>query len=496
MPHDVPTPNELLTPTDPDDARLIADLQSLYATPQTPDLLRQHGAEQVRVQFAQQSANAPSRFWGVVMQRGEPLPRATTFAAIAAVAIICLLAVALFQPGLFGLSGFSDSLRPHPTPNSAQVTQTAAAYRGIAPVMLSSVVMVSANDGWAFGTSLKNGCLVLHYDGHSWKRSIGSACGYVSSISMLSATDGWAVGYGYSNNPHPNDSPNYPNPDDSPQEILHYTHGAWQVQATFPTPNQATPQANQAQKWYSLHSLAMVSPTEGWAVGSLQTATSSSVFDFDVTALVLHYANGRWSPSSIAGLPASQRAYLMGISMVSANEGWAVGYDYDASNLGQSYMLILHYLNGAWSRVAWTHIGGLNGVDALSTGDIWAVGTASMGQTSAVVHLRDGIYYDLIDPVPGTLNTVQIFSTPAGWDGWAAGDGDATVHDQDSVWTREGYTIHGYTITSISLLSPSEGWAVGTNGGLGYGEYLKPNWTATLFHLHNGKWSIYPLTGF
>jgi hypothetical protein len=238
----------------------------------------------------------------------------------------------------------------------------------------------------------------------------------------------------------------------------------------------------------------MVSSAEGWAVGSLQTANSSSIFD--VSALILHYANGRWTPASIVGLPASKIAFLTGVSMVSPHEGWAVGEIYGntpGKDQGTSYMLVLHYLNGVWSRVAWTHIGALNGVDALPTGDMWAVGAVTGVGPSAVVHMHDGAFAGLLETVPGSLNAVQIFSTQSGWDGWAVGDGAATVHDQDSVWTREDYTIHGFTISNLSLVSPTEGWAVGHAAGASANS--SPNWAATLFHLHNGKWSIYPLTG-
>jgi hypothetical protein len=466
---------------DPDSARLFTELHALYETPPVPEHLRQHGAEQLRSQFAQGSANAPSRFWGIVIPRGEPLPLATAFAAIAAVALISLLAVALFESGLFGLNGFSDGRQPHPTPNSAQATLTAETYNGIPPVRLSTVAMVSASDGWAFGTSVQNGCLVLHYDGQSWKRSAGSACAYVTSISMLSTTDGWAVGYGYTNDPKT---------DESPLEILHYTNGSWQVQTTFPTPNQATPQSNDPQQNYSLRSIAMVSPTEGWAVGETDYASQNA----SPTALILHYANGQWTPAPIKELEIgqSQTSMLMSISMVGPNEGWAVGSYADTKSYSYQ-MLTLHYLNGTWRRVNWTEPGELNGVYALPSGDMWAVGGVSGVGPSAVVHLHNGALVSQISPSAGSLNAVQIFSTPTGWQGWVAGDGATTVHDVNNVWKREGYTIHGYTITSMSLTSPTEGWATGMLMGSGTGEYLIPNWNATLFHLHNGKWSVYPL---
>lgn len=478
MPHDPIATDDFMTTTNPDDARLLADLQTLYAAPPVPDELSRNGAKQAREQFAQRGVGALRWGWRIAATRAKPLPRRTEFAAVAAVALFCVLAVALFQPGLSSLTGLPGALRPHPTPNRAQATQTSEAAMGEAPITLSSVAMVSATDGWAFGHLRSGACVVLHYDGTTWARSVGLACGYVYSISMLSADDGWALSAG----------PNYYG---STEEILHYANGSWQVQTTFPSPNAATPQADQAQQWYELHSIAMVSPTEGWAVGAIGYAGQNT----PENALILHYANGHWTPAPINGLASdpSQTALLMGVSMVSPHEGWAVGSYADTSDY-RYQMLILHYLNGAWSRVNWSEPGDLNGVDALPTGDIWAVGGVAGAGPSAVVHLRNGALVSQISPVPGLLYGVQVFSTPAGWNGWAVGDGAATIHDQDSVWTRQGYTIHNFTISSISLVSPTEGWAVGQNEGASAWE--TPNWDATLFRLHNGVWSIYPLKGF
>ena len=478
-------PHEVRPPTTPhDDDRLFTDLQTLYTAPQIPEALRRNGAAEVRQRFAASRANrganggangSPRARWFVAPQ-GERPSRATAFAATAAVALICLLAVALFQWSNLSGTSHAGGVGFRATPDHAQATQTAQASMGIPPLSLSSVAMISATDGWAFGSSLKDGCLVLHYDGESWKRSVGSACASVTSISMVSADDGWALATAYS--------------DGQAQEILHYMHGAWQVQATFPVPTAATPQVDWPQQWYDLTSIAMTSPTDGWAVGG----RASPNYEYNDHALILHYASGHWTPTPITGLSPAQGARLTSIAMVSANEGWAVGYDYDPSVSDyQSYMLVLHYLNGTWSRVAWTHAGALNGVDTLPTGDMWAVGTADMGQTSAVLHLHDGAFVSLLEPVPGSLNAVQMFSTPAGVNGWAVGDGAATVHDQASVWTRTGYTIHQYTISSLSLLSPTEGWAVGQ--AIGADAHTSPDWAATLFHLHNGVWSIYPTTG-
>ncbi len=66
-------------------------------------------------------------------------------------------------------------------------------------------------------------------------------------------------------------------------------------------------------------SVAMVSPTDGWAVGDT----------------IRHYSGGRWTPVSS---PAS--AELSSVAMVSATDGWAVGES----------GTILHYSGEQWTR--------------------------------------------------------------------------------------------------------------------------------------------------
>jgi hypothetical protein len=68
-----------------------------------------------------------------------------------------------------------------------------------------------------------------------------------------------------------------------------------------------------------LDGVALVSPTEGWAMGFNRT--------------FLHYTDGRWS------LAASHHDNLFGLTMVSATEGWAVGN-------GPFGDTILHYTTG------------------------------------------------------------------------------------------------------------------------------------------------------
>ena len=72
----------------------------------------------------------------------------------------------------------------------------------------------------------------------------------------------------------------------------------------------------------SLHSVAMVSASDGWAVGGCGT--------------ILHYTGSQW-----AQVNSPTCSDLYSVAMVSASDGWAVG---DSGT-------ILHYTGGQWTVV-------------------------------------------------------------------------------------------------------------------------------------------------
>ena len=125
--------------------------------------------------------------------------------------------------------------------------------------------MVSAGEGWVVG----GWGTILHYTGGSWNTVTSLTPNPLGSVFMVSASEGSAVGY---------------------LTILHYSGGSWSNYTTT----------------YELHSVSMVNPTEGWAVGDDGT--------------ILHYSGGSWSP-----VKSPTTNELWSVFMVSASDGWAVG---------------------------------------------------------------------------------------------------------------------------------------------------------------------------
>ena len=109
---------------------------------------------------------------------------------------------------------------------------------------LSGVTVVSSNNVWAVGAAGGN-ALVEHWDGTSWSivsNSVIAGAGRLSAVSADSANDVWAVGQAGNGGP----------------PILHFNGTTWSQVAT-PNPSM---EAN---------SVTALSPTNVWAVGTVQT---------------------------------------------------------------------------------------------------------------------------------------------------------------------------------------------------------------------------------
>jgi DNA-directed RNA polymerase specialized sigma24 family protein len=102
----------------------------------------------------------------------------------------------------------------------------------------------------------------------------------------------------------------------------------------------------------TLANISMVSPTEGWAVGSttsFREAQGNIPGKTETTQVLLwHYLHGRWAAVNLPLV-----GILSNITMVSATEGWAIG-NHELQNTPAGYggltkPVIFHYLNGTWS---------------------------------------------------------------------------------------------------------------------------------------------------
>jgi hypothetical protein len=174
-----------------------------------------------------------------------------------------------------------------------------------------------------------------------------------TGVSMASASDGWAVG-------------SFSNPEAVNQPLAEHWNGqAWQITAAPPPPKAGTSGV--------LNGVDEIGPANVWAAGVL-TLTAGGA-----RTLIDHFTGTSWavvpSPNPFTGPGADDE--LNAVGGTSASDLWAVGFDFNGSNLAQG--LFEHFNGTTWHAAPPLTAPGIpnfEAVSAVSPSDVWAVGTA------------------------------------------------------------------------------------------------------------------------
>lgn len=230
---------------------------------------------------------------------------------------------------------------------------------------------------------------------------------------------------------------------------------------------------------YELNAVAAVSTDDAWAVGD--------------GTLIEHWDGTSWRlvpaphPGEVSG--------LLGVTAISATNIWAVGFYTD---VGIGYLTLIEHWNGnQWSIVSSPSIGKsynrLTAVAAVSSNDVWAVGTASLGfqkPYQGLIEHWNGVQWSIVpgphgDPKDRSLNGV---TTLAANDVWAVGNYDynynsyaLTEHWDGSRWSTV-LAPGGMpsSLTAATAVNAGQIWAAGFTGG-------------TLIERWNGhRWQVVP----
>ncbi len=280
---------------------------------------------------------------------------------------------------------------------------------------------LAPNNVWAISGLDDRGSLptLLHFDGSAWTpqaiQGLPDGKGaQVISFHMLSASAGWALvnlvdpqGVPPSSNSGNSagatatpatgqPAPAIPFPtspiqggyysNTSTYGLAQYSGGAWTLKTTF-----------SGGEFANFGALAMVSDTEGWALGSKIVAQNGNTEVAPLHQLLYHYKEGRWSatPVSVSG---GGYVTLQSITMRSPSEGWIVGAQSNvrpgttASNYQQQTVL-LHYDGSTWRQVSvpdtGTLVNAITGMTFTSDGGGWAAGYVSNLSPSQTVQDTD-----------------------------------------------------------------------------------------------------------
>jgi hypothetical protein len=169
-----------------------------------------------------------------------------------------------------------------------------------------------------------------------------------------------------------------------------------------------------------LHAVAAVSARDIWTVGL-------KVGKGPFTALIEHWNGTRWTVIPSPTPPGNNGAELNGVDAVSANNIWAVG-DYFLTNSISTNALIEHWNGTRWSLVRTPNPGSafreLHGVTAVSAHNVWAVGNYVAGSTAHTFteHWNGTRWAQVPSPNPAGGGQLLGVSARSGTDVWAVGD--------------------------------------------------------------------------
>lgn len=432
-------------------------LRRTFAHP--PGTLPPFSREEIREMLSSPAQCVASSSLSVVrVERPWPNRQRGNSLAFAAALVLVLLAVGIFNfPGLFPRS--TGNVASTPVSNTLLPVD-------LSHYVLNSISMVSTDEGWAVGATLLpqhttvthsvleyiyGAPVILHYSQSHWKPvplpfHCQAGCHIVlHSIAMVSATEGWAVG----NSVLP------PNADGVTSGfILHYSGGKW---------------SRDSQRGSTLSRVAMNSANDGWIIGSG----------------VYHYQGNTWS---WVNDPTFSQINPQSIAALSPTNVWLTGTDIsDPGFDGDAPEVILHYDGHQWRRER-TDLANsrLSGIAMISPTEGWAAGCLAGGYGEHPTHLEKALVEQytqgrwqqnasIAGPL-GKSSCLYGIATFANGEGWAVGSDGLIVHETHGVWARIASPT-SQTFYSIAMISPSEGWAVGDQG--------------TILHYVHDSWSKY-----
>jgi hypothetical protein len=187
-----------------------------------------------------------------------------------------------------------------------------------------------------------------------------------------------------------------------------------------------------------LYSVAAISENDAWAAG---LGSSGS--------LIVHWNGKGWTRVPSPNVPGSTGSFLNAVTAISAGNAWAVG---NATVGGRSQSLTMHWNGQQWTLVPGNTPGGdasLLGVTSSWTNNIWAVGITNPTQCSnggpkcqTLVEHWNGVRWKVIpspNPPSAYLNLVWGISAVSRTDIWAVGTTDygstLIVHWNGTSWS-------------------------------------------------------------
>ena len=237
----------------------------------------------------------------------------------------------------------------------------------------------------------------------------------------------------------------------------------------------------------SLQDVAAISDEDVWAVGSYAQRNEGG---FEAP-LLLHWDGTSWSESDAP--PMEGRPYLQGVTAISSDDVWAVGYREGVGPDTQGPLpLALHWDGSRWSMVpvadSGTPYSGFTSVAGTASDDVWAVGFTSTGEKGGTLAEHwDGTAWTVVstpNPPPDPLTSLPYprldgVTAISADDVWAVGARENVAPMQGSNtlalhWDGERWSVVPSPdvpsldgppvdmLVGVSASGPDDVWAVGS----------------------------------
>jgi hypothetical protein len=354
---------------------------------------------------------------------------------------------------------------------------------GLAFSSFKAVSATSAGEVWAVGDSA-DGSLTARWTGQAWQvvpsPNPGVFYNDLNGVVVLAANDVWSVGFydvqgdwktlavhydgtqwSQVRSPSPDPALNVFNAVDADSANNLWTVGKGEGTLTAHwsgTAFDVVPSANAGIGANELKSLSAVSPNDIWAVGSAGADSFANQSD----SLAMHWDGSAWTIVPTPDLPL--QAPLDGVAALASNDVWAVGFTSDPGSLNSSNV-ILHWNGSAFSVVASPNPGS-NSVDKLhdvagaASNDVWAVGEHwdRNGTDLGTILHWNGSRWSAVPNDCGPLFGITVLASN---DIWAVGR--QSCHYDGTSWTTIPIPSSGGTDTllDVSARTPNDVWAVG-----------------------------------
>ncbi|HZC79257.1 MAG TPA: hypothetical protein VE258_16000, partial [Ktedonobacterales bacterium] len=256
----------------------------------------------------------------------------------------------------------------------------------------------------------------------------------------------------------------------------------------------------------SLSAISMASARDGWAAGKISDPSNSAT---PPQTLMLHLENCRWQQAG----PTINQAELTGIAMTSPSDGWAIGtldkpFDNGVSTTWEGdRTILLHYQGNAWVMAPSPNVSAFGGVlRMVSPAEGWMLLDGGKTHTTpytaayayTLLHYTGSAWQEQSMPFKRTTMILTDIAAIAPDDLWivgydtAAPGGGIIAHYSGRQWSTWSGTIGGNAtdaLYAVAPVSPSSVWVFGTHP---YHDAHGDNISFVAFHFDGSAWSLVP----